>query len=77
MHIHNKSIFDTLNEQLDKHRLFGSMGRPFKWKKAAKFNHNRTVKQKNVHIILILVNNYALLPEIYRTQHFHVRIHGG
>lgn len=31
-HIHNKAIFDALNEALDYHRPFGINGQPFSWK---------------------------------------------
>ena len=33
IHIHNKAIFDALNEHLDRERPFGVWGEPFQWKK--------------------------------------------
>jgi hypothetical protein len=30
-HIHNKSIFDALNESLDLNRIYGLKGKPFPW----------------------------------------------
>lgn len=48
MHVHNKAIFDCLNELLDRERLFGLWGEPFVWKKAPKFRHTRDGKTKNV-----------------------------
>ena len=33
LHIHNKAIFDSLNECLDHQRPFGIWGLPFPWKK--------------------------------------------
>lgn len=32
MHIFNKSIFDCINEIIDKHRPYGLMGQPFPYK---------------------------------------------
>lgn len=48
IHIHNKAIFDALNETLDRQRPFGVWGEPFSWKKAAKFYHSRDIAIKNV-----------------------------
>ena len=48
IHIHNKAIFDALNETLDKERPFGVWGEPFSWKKTAKFYHERDTSSKNV-----------------------------
>ncbi len=31
-HIHNKVIFDAMNEALDWFRIYGLTGRPFPWK---------------------------------------------
>lgn len=36
MHIHIKSIFDSLNETLDKYRPYGLIGEPFPWKSYAR-----------------------------------------
>lgn len=36
MHIHNKAIFDCVNESLDQERPYGLWGKPFPWKKAIK-----------------------------------------
>ncbi len=35
LHIHNKAIFDALNQSLDHERPFGLWGVPFPWKKRA------------------------------------------
>ena len=48
IHIHNKAIFDALNETLDKVRPYGVWGEPFSWKKIAKFYHDRDTTTKNV-----------------------------
>jgi hypothetical protein len=50
IHIHNKSIFDALNESLDKQRPYGVWGEPFSWKKTAKFFHPRDKATKNVKL---------------------------
>lgn len=50
IHIHNKAIFDALNETLDKERPFGVWGEPFQWKNIAKFYHIRDASAKNVVI---------------------------
>lgn len=55
IHIHNKAIFDALNETLDRERPFGVWGEPFSWKKAAKFYHTRDVAAKNVSYSLFRV----------------------
>ncbi|CAD8053083.1 unnamed protein product [Paramecium primaurelia] len=34
-HIHNKAIFDALNESLDYHRPYGMAGQPYSWKSDA------------------------------------------
>lgn len=31
-HIHNKVVFDAVNEALDQHRPYGLKGQPFPWK---------------------------------------------
>ena len=48
IHIHNKAVFDALNETLDKERPYGVLGEPFSWKSSAKFSHKRDVATKNV-----------------------------
>lgn len=36
MHVHNKSIFDAINETIDKYRPYGVLGEPFPWKNYSK-----------------------------------------
>ena len=36
-------MFDTFNECLDCERNFGQYGRPFPWKRAASFNHTKSM----------------------------------
>lgn len=45
LHIHNRALFDSLNEFLDQERPFGIWGTPFPWKKAAAFPHAFTDAQ--------------------------------
>jgi len=42
LHIHNKALFDALNEFLDQQRPFGIWGKPFPWKKSSTFSHKLT-----------------------------------
>lgn len=42
-HIHNKAIFDCLNENLDFQRIFSIWGKPFSWKKSPLFSHERSL----------------------------------
>ena len=46
LHIHNKAIFDSMNEYLDLLRPFGLWGKPFPWKKAPAFLHISTEEEK-------------------------------
>jgi hypothetical protein len=39
LHIHNKALFDSLNEFMDHERPFGIWGKPFPWKKSSSFTH--------------------------------------
>ena len=48
IHIHNKAIFDCLNENLDMERPFGMWGTPFPWKTAHKFYSNLTIAELEV-----------------------------
>ena len=43
-----RSLFDTLNECLDWERNFGQYGRPFPWKTAPNFYHNKTPESLEV-----------------------------
>jgi hypothetical protein len=47
-HIHQKAIFDCINENLDYHRTFGVWGKPFTWKKTSLFQRALTDKYLNV-----------------------------
>jgi hypothetical protein len=42
LHIHNKALFDSLNEFMDHERPFGIWGKPFPWKKCSSFTHDFT-----------------------------------
>lgn len=46
MHIHNKALFDGMNEYLDTLRPFGIWGKPFPWKRVSEFEHSTTDKEK-------------------------------
>lgn len=46
LHIHNKAIFDALNEYLDLLRPFGVWGKPFPWKRTPAFLHSSTEEAK-------------------------------
>jgi hypothetical protein len=37
LHIHNKALFDSLNEFLDHERPYGIWGKPFPWKNTSSF----------------------------------------
>ena len=37
LHIHNRALFDSLNEFMDHERPYGIWGAPFPWKKSASF----------------------------------------
>ena len=50
IHIHNKAIFDAMNETLDRERPYGVWGQPFPWKRAAKFSLSRNTVAKNVEL---------------------------
>ena len=39
MHIHNKALFDAMNEYLDLLRPYGVWGKPFPWKNSSTFLH--------------------------------------
>lgn len=53
-HIHQKAIFDCINENLDYYRIYGIWGKPFIWKKNAVFHHKITEKDLEVFDFLIL-----------------------
>ena len=46
LHIHNKALFDALNEYLDLLRPFGLLGKPFPWKRTPNFQHATTEQCK-------------------------------
>lgn len=46
LHIHNKAIFDALNEYLDLLRPFGLWGKPFPWKKTPAFLHEGSQEER-------------------------------
>lgn len=48
IHIHNKAIFDCLNESLDQERPFGMWGAPFPWKVTSKFSPPLTAEDLEV-----------------------------
>lgn len=45
MHIHNRALFDSLNEFMDHERPFGIWGAPFPWKRSATFVRGYTEDQ--------------------------------
>ena len=75
VHIHNKAIFDALNEILDKHRPYGVWGEPFSWKTTAKFYHLKNNTLKNVYFFITLERYSPINPKNNRQQLLHVRFH--
>ena len=51
-HIHNKVIFDALNEALDSHRIYGLKGRPFPWRIDATKIYNAPIIHEEIPYIL-------------------------
>lgn len=50
-HIHNKAVFDAINESLDNYRPYGLKGLPFSWSKTTRtltFKNNNTNEVENV-----------------------------
>ena len=46
LHIHNKALFDAMNEHLDLLRPFGLWGKPFPWKKSTTFQHANSEQER-------------------------------
>lgn len=51
-HIHNKMIFDCLNEVLDSHRPYGLVGEPYPWKSTIRSNQPTPISRHNLDRLL-------------------------
>jgi len=51
-HIHNKMIFDSLNEILDSFRPYGLVGQPYPWKISIKSNSPIPITEENMEPVL-------------------------